>query len=288
MGKATASALAKLGAEVVLVARNQSKGEVVRDEIINESGNPNISVLNADLSSQRSIRALADTFQRNYQHLQVPVNNAGGIFFRREITVDGLEMSFAVNHLAPFLLVNLLLDVMKGSAPARIINISSNVERIGKINFDDLQAQKGYNGLGAYAQAKLGSMLFIYELARHLEGTGVTANAVRPGPVATNFARNGHHPLNFLLPVLFRFATPEEEAAQTAIALASDTRFEGVNGKAYYKGKELHSSRKSYDVEIQKCLWQVSEELTGISKITTQQVHESKLRNQGEVWSKFL
>ncbi len=181
-------------------------------------------------------------------------------------------MSFAVNHLAPFLLSNLLLDIMKASIPARIINISSNVERTGTIHFDDLQAEKGYSGLRAYTQAKLATMLFTYELARELVGTGVSANVVAPGPVATNFARNGNHPMNFLLPILFHFATGVEEGAQTAIALASDPQFEGVTGKAFYKGKELRSSRKSYNIEMQKRLWLVSEELTGISKISTQQV----------------
>ena len=263
MGKATAVALAQMGATVILVARNQSKGEAVRDEIRTQSGNMNVEVMLADLSSQQSVRELATAFQQNYQHLHVLVNNAGGIFFTRETTVDGVEMTLAVNHLAPFLLTNLLLDVLKASTPARIINISSNVESIGNINFDDLQHEKRYISIIAYAQAKLATMLFTYELARRLEGTGITVNAITPGPVATNFGKNGNHLMNRIFPLFFRFATSAEEGAQTAIYLASSPMVEDTTGKVFYHRKELHSSRKSYNVMLQKKVWQVSEELTG-------------------------
>ncbi len=261
MGKATASALAQMGATVILVARNQSKGEAVRDEIRAQSGNGNVEVMLADLSSQQAIRDLVKNFQQRYQHLHVLVNNAGGIFFRRETTVDGLEMTFAVNHLAPFLLTSLLLDTMKASAPASIINISSSLERVGTLNLDDLQSKKRYISVLAYAQAKLATMLFTYELARRVEGTGVTVNAVTPGPVATDFGKNGNHVMNTFLPLLFRFATSAEEGAQTAISLASSPMFAGMNGKVFYYQKELHSSRKSYNVALQKKLWRASEEL---------------------------
>jgi NAD(P)-dependent dehydrogenase (short-subunit alcohol dehydrogenase family) len=264
MGKATASALAQMGATVILVARNQSKGEAVRDEICAQSGNPNVEVMLADLSSQQAIRALVKNFQQSHQHLHVLINNAGGIFFKRETTIDGLEMTFAVNHLAPFLLTNLLLDTMKASTPAHIINISSSLERIGTLNIDDLQSKKRYVSVRAYAQAKLAMMLFTYELARCVDGTGVTANAVTPGPVATDFGKNGNHPMNTLFSLLFRFATPAEKGAQTAIALASSPTFADMNGKVFYHQKELHSSRKSYDVALQKKLWQVSEQLTAL------------------------
>lgn len=262
MGKATASTLAHMDATVILVARNQSKGEAVRDEIRAQSGNRNVEMMLADLSSQQAIRDLVKNFQQSYQHLHVLVNNAGGIFFRRETTVDGLEMTFAVNHLAPFLLTNLLLDTMKASAPASIINISSSLERVGTLNLDDLQSKKRYISVAAYAQAKLAMMLFTYELARRVEGTGVTVNAVTPGPVATDFGKSGNHPMNIFLPLLFRFAISAQEGAQTAISLAVSPEFAGENGKAFYHDRELHSSRKSYDVALQKKLWQASEELT--------------------------
>ena len=168
MGKATAAALAHMGATVILVARNQRKGEAVRDEIRAQSGNTNIEVMLADLSSQQAIRECATLFRQNYPALHVLVNNAGGIFFKRETTVDGLEMTFAVDHLAYFLLTNLLLDHLKASAPARIINISSNIEGLGTIKLDDIQYTQGYNGFGAYTRAKLANLLFTYELARRL------------------------------------------------------------------------------------------------------------------------
>lgn len=264
MGKATATALAQMGATVILVARNRGKGEAVRDEIRARSGNSNVEVMYADLSSQQAIRELAKAFKQQYQHLHVLVNNAGGIFFQHETTIDGFEMTFAVNHLAYFLLTNLLLDVLKASTPTRIINISSTVEQSGRINFDDLQYAKRYVGFSAYAQAKLATMLFTYELARRLEGTGVTVNAVRPGPVATNFGKNGKSLMNVILPLLFRFATSAEEGAQTAIYLASSPEVEGMTGKVFYHSKELRSSQRSYDVALQKRMWQVSEELTGM------------------------
>ncbi len=265
MGKVTAAALAHMGATVILVARNQSKGEAVRDEIRRQSGNTHVEVLLADLSSQQAIHALARNFQQNYQQLHVLVNNAGGLFFKRETTVDGIEMTFAVDHLAFFLLTNLLLDTMKASIPARIINVSSNIERVGSINFDDLHYEKRYFSFGAYARAKLCNMLFTYELARRLEGTGVIVNAITPGPVATNFAGSATGVLK-ILPLLFRrLGKSPEEGAQTAIYLASSPMVEGVTGKAFYERKELHTSRKSYDLVLQKRVWQVSEELTGLS-----------------------
>lgn len=265
MGKVTATALAQMGATVIIVARDQSKGEMVRDEIRGKSGNMNVEVMLADLSSQQAIRELVATFRQKYQQLHVLVNNAGGVFFKHETTMDEVEMTFAVNHLAHFLLTNLLLDVLKASTPARIINVSSNVERIGAMHFDDLNYEKRYIGFGAYAQAKLATMLFTYELARRLEGTGVTVNAITPGPVATNFGRNGTSLMNTLLPFVFRFVSSAEVGAQTAIYLASSPLVEGVTGKVFYHSKELQSSRRSYNVGLQKRLWRASEELTGMA-----------------------
>ncbi len=262
MGKATAAALAQMGATVILVARNRSKGETVRDEIRAQSGNINVEVLFADLSSQQSIRELVDTFRQRYQQLHVLVNNAGGIFFKRETSVDGFEMTFALNHLGYFLLTDLLLDTLKASAPARIINISSSVERVGNINLNDLQSEKRYMSFGAYSQSKLATMLFTYELARRLAGTGVTVNAVTPGPVATNFGKTSTGIVPAVFSFLFSFARSPEDGARTAIYLASSPEVEGVTGKAFYHSKELRSSKKSYDVELQQKIWQISEELT--------------------------
>lgn len=271
IGKATAMGLADLGATVVLVARNQAKGRAVRDEIRDQSGNQQIDVLFADLSSQQSIRELAVSFQQHYSQLDVLVNNAGGIFFGRETTVDGLELTLALDHLAYFLLTNLLLDVLQASAPARIINVSSNAEASGRINFDDLQATRRYIAFQVYAQAKLANMLFTYELARRLEGTGVTVNALRPGPVATNFGGSGRSLLNRVFPLLFRvIGKPPEVAAATAIQLASAPELAKISGKAFYNGREQPTSARARDVAVAERLWQVSTELIGLVAPTKQ------------------
>ena len=170
-------------------------------------------------------------------------------------------MTFAVNQLAPFLLTDLLLPMLKASTPARIINISSNIERISSSSFGDIQSKQRYISIRAYAQAKLALLLFTYELAQRLEGTGVIVNAVTPGPVATNFGKNGKSVMNRVLPFLFHFARSAEEAAQTAVYLASSPQAEGVTGKAFYNSKELASSRNSYNLVLQKEAWQISEDL---------------------------
>jgi NAD(P)-dependent dehydrogenase (short-subunit alcohol dehydrogenase family) len=164
------------------------------------------------------------------------------------------------------LLTNLLLDMLKASAPARIINVSSNAEASGRIDFADLQAERRYVAFPVYAQAKLANMLFTYELARRLEGTGVTANAVRPGPVATNFGGSGQSLLNRVFPMIFRvIGKPPEDAARTAILLASDPSLAGVSGKAFYDEREVQTSLRARDVATQQRLWQVSAELTGLA-----------------------
>lgn len=264
MGKATAAALARMGATVILVARNQHKAAQVRDTLRAQSNNDNIHVLLADLASQQSIHELVAAFFQRYQHLHVLVNNAGGIFFRREVTVDGIEATFAVNHLAPFLLTNLLLDTLVASAPARIITISSNAEAAGHVDFADLQRTKSYMAFGAYAQSKLANLLFTYELARRLERTGVTANAVRPGPVATGFGSGGSGLLK-LFPLIFHLiGKSAEEGARTAIDLASAPRYQGVSGKVFYNQKEVRPSRQAQDGILQRRLWQASAAFTGL------------------------
>ncbi|MBD0354155.1 MAG: SDR family NAD(P)-dependent oxidoreductase, partial [Rubrobacteraceae bacterium] len=187
IGKATAMGLANMGASVVMVGRDRGKGEAVMAETKEKSGNASVDLMLADVSSQEEIRRLADEFKEAYPLLDVLINNAGVFRSKRLTTADGIEMTFAVNHLAYFLLTNLLLDVLKASAPSRIVNVSSGEQRNGSIDFDDLQGEKGYKGAKAYSQSKLATVLFTYELARRLEGTGVTANCLHPGVVGTNF-----------------------------------------------------------------------------------------------------
>src|SRR5947209_8315404 len=219
IGKATALALAHMGATVVMVCRDRARGEEARSEITTKSRNNAVDLLLADLSSQQSIRHLVEDFEQRYTHLHVLINNAGASFPGRRETVDGLEMTFAVNYLAPFLLTNLLLDILKASAPARIVNVSSNSHAAGYIQLDDLQSEH-YKSMRVYGQAKLALVLFTYELARRLQGTGVTANCLHPGFVATNFAQRDLWPIaRTAAKLVLFFGISPEEGAKTSIYL---------------------------------------------------------------------
>ncbi len=222
IGKATALELAQMSATVVMVCRDRARGEEARSEITTKSRNNAVDLLQADLSSQQSIRQLVEHFKQRYTHLHVLINNAGAAFTGRRETVDGLEMTFAVNYLAPFLLTNLLLDVLKASAPARIVNVSSASHKSGYIQMDDLQGEKHNRSMRAYPQSKLAIVLFTYELARRLQGTGVTANCLDPGFVATNIGQTGASlPVRLLIKLIGSFGTSPEKGAKTSIYLAS-------------------------------------------------------------------
>ena len=265
IGKATALGLANKGANVVMVGRDRSRGEATRTEIVEKSGNELVDLMPADLSSQESIRQLAEDFTSRYGRLHVLINNAGVFISKRTVTVDGIETTFAVNHLAPFLLTNLLLDVLKASAPARIINVTSSGERSGTINFDDLQGEGRYSGFRAYNQSKLAMILFTYELARRLEGTGVTVNCVHPGVVVTNLGRGTSGSFGLLLRLMRPFFSSPEKGAETSIYLASSPEVEGVSCKYFAKKAEARSSEQSYDEATGRRLWQVSAELTKLN-----------------------
>jgi NAD(P)-dependent dehydrogenase (short-subunit alcohol dehydrogenase family) len=266
LGKATALGLARMDAHVVMVCRNMARGQQAQNEIKQCTGNANVDLLLADLSSQQSIRQLASDFTQRYDRLHVLINNAGSVFFRRRLSIDGIEMTFALNHLASFLLTNLLLDILKVSAPARIINVSSIAQATGFIDLDDLQANKKYHMMRAYAQSKLANVLFTYALAQRLEGTGITVNCLHPGLVVTNI---WNRPLpGFLQPLgatLMRpFGITAEEGAQTTLYLASSPEVEGVTGKYFYKCRERPSANISYDVSLQQQLWKKSAEMTSM------------------------
>jgi retinol dehydrogenase 14 len=265
IGKETALALAKQGATVVCVCRNKERGEAAVADIKRESGNANVELMLADLASQKSTRAFAEEFKRTHPKLHVLVNNAGVINPERTVTEDGFESTFALNHLGYFLLTHLLLDVLKASAPARIVNLSSEAQRGGHIDFDDLQGEKKYGAWKAYMQSKLANVMFTYDLAKKLEGTGVTVNAVHPGPVATGFGSQFKGVVGFVLQTLGRpFMLTAEQGAQTAIYLASAPEVEGVTGKYFAKKKPINSQRESHDEGIRRRLWEVSEKLTGL------------------------
>jgi NAD(P)-dependent dehydrogenase (short-subunit alcohol dehydrogenase family) len=267
IGKATALRLAQMGATVVLVSRERAKGETAQSEIKTKSGNDAVDLLLADLSSQESIRQLVENFRQRYTQLHVLINNAGLFMLRRQETVDGLEMTFAVDHLAPFLLTNLLLDVLKASAPARIVNVSSGVQESASIDMDDLQSKKRYKFMGAYGQSKLALVMFTYELARRLEGTGVTANCLHPGFVATNIGQKGVGPVGraVVKGIFSGLGISPEEGAKTSIYLATSPEVEGVTGKYFEKSIPKRSAEISYDKTLQGRLWEESERLVNLS-----------------------
>ncbi len=260
IGKATAIGLAKLNARIIMVCRDKNRGEKAKEEIIIQTGNKNIDLLLCDLSSQEQIRKLVAEFKEKYQNLHMLINNAGIMLKMRTLSVDGFEMNFAVHFLAPFLLTNLLLDVLKKSAPSRVINVASAAHKRAKIDLDDLQSEnKKYRLFSVYGISKLAEVLFTYELSRRLEGTGVTANTVHPGVVNTNLGRDQS---KFSQWFARKFFKSPEEGAQTSIYLASSSEVEGITGK-YFVNKQLkESSEESYNEEYAKKLWQTAEEMT--------------------------
>ncbi len=266
IGKATAMALAKKGAIVVMIVRNPEKGETARQEIINESGNEFVDLLVADLSSMDEIRRVAGEFKQKYSKLDVLINNAGGLLNQYHETSDGFEMTFAINHLAPFLLTHELLEPLKTAAPSRVINVSSGAHTMGKIDFDNLQSEKGYRGFRAYGNAKLMEIMTTYEMARKLEGTGVTVNVMHPGFVRTNFAKSdAGRGMRLILKLSSPFAKSPEKGAETSVYLATAPEVENVTGKYFANRKEIKSSKVSYNRELQQKLWERTEELIGLT-----------------------
>jgi NAD(P)-dependent dehydrogenase (short-subunit alcohol dehydrogenase family) len=265
IGKATAQGLANIGAAVVMVCRSREMGEAVLSDIKEQSSNDRISLLVADLSSQAEIHKLAEDLKLQHSKLHVLVNNAGIIPRKREVTVDGFETQFAVNHLAPFLLTNLLLDALKSSAPARIVTVASDMHRGATMDFDDLQSERSYGPVRVYCRTKLANVLFTYELARRLEVKGVTANCLHPGVVATKLLADAMRMPSALRPTTRLIGSKPEKGAKTSIYLASSPEVEGVSGKYFIGRKIVESSKVSYDEKLARQLWRVSAELTGIS-----------------------
>ncbi|HEV8193985.1 MAG TPA: SDR family oxidoreductase [Ktedonobacterales bacterium] len=266
IGFITARELAAKGMTVVLVGRDPAKTKAADEHIKHETGNTQGEYLVADLSSQAEVRRLANDFKQRHSRLDVLLNNAGAMFTSQQQSADGIEMTLTLNHLAPFLLTHLLLDTLKASAPARIVVVGSDAHNGARNSFDDpQQKRRGYAGLRAYSESKLANIMFTYELARHLAGTGVTANALHPGFVASNFARNNGGLVGFGMLLLRPIMISSERGAQTSIYLASSPEGEGVTGQYFVKCKPARSSAASYDEAAQRHLWEMSEELTGLS-----------------------
>jgi retinol dehydrogenase 12 len=255
IGRVTVHRLAEQGATVIGVGRNPTKIKAVMDEVGNTAGS--LEFLTADLSSLAEIRTLADEFKSKYDSLHVLVNNAGALFTSRRESVDGIEMTFALNHLSYFLLTNLLLDTITASAPARIINVSSNAHEGSTIDFDDIEHKRHYSAWGAYGDSKLANILFTYELARRLEGTNITVNAVHPGFVNTNFQRAAG--LNMRGPLT------SEEGADTQLWLATSEEVEGITGKYFVRRQETRSSATTHDMAVAQRLWDISAQMVGVS-----------------------
>ncbi|GAA3864313.1 SDR family oxidoreductase [Leifsonia kafniensis] len=265
IGRATALGLAALGADVAITGRDVARTEQARRDI-QSAGSGTVHAFVADLSSQAEVRRLAEEVLARLPRLDVLINNVGGYWNTRQVTVDGLEHTFALNHLAPFLLTNLLLDRLEQSAPSRVVTVSSNAQALGRIDFDDLQGERGYSGARAYNQSKLANVLFTYELARKLTGISVTANALHPGVVNTGFGATDPAPIQRLFVPLARpFMKSPAQGATTSIRLASAPELASVSGRFFANGKPVRSSPRSYDETDAARLWQVSAELVGLS-----------------------
>jgi len=263
IGKAAAIGLASMGARVGIIGRDRLRAEEAAAAIARESGAPAVDVFVGDMSSQAEVRRLADEVLAAYPRLDVLLNNVGGFWAHRHVTADGLEHTFALNHLAPFLLTNLLLDRLLASAPARIVTVSSGAQSMGTIDFDDLMGEQAYSGSRAYNQSKLANVMFTYELAKRLEGTGVTATALHPGVTSTAFSAEDPA-MGLLVKVMRPFMRSPAKGADTAVYLASSADTEGISGKYFADRKVKRSRDSSYDTAITGRLWQVSANLVGL------------------------
>jgi retinol dehydrogenase 14 len=265
IGRATALGLAKMGAHLAIIGRDRVRTEDAAREI-RASGSGRVDLFIADLSSQSEVRKLAEELLQSLARIHVLINNVGGYFDTRHVTVDGLERTFALNHLAPFLLTNLLLEKLNESASARVVTVSSNAQATGRIDFSDLQGERAYSGARAYSQSKLANVLFSYELARRLKGTSITANALHPGVVSTSFgAEDPATVQRIFIPFLRPFLKSPAQGAATSIHLASAPELGQVTGRYFANSHPKKSSGPSYDQATAARLWQLSADLVGLA-----------------------
>jgi NAD(P)-dependent dehydrogenase (short-subunit alcohol dehydrogenase family) len=263
IGKATATGLAAMGARVAITGRDRARAEAAAADI-RTAGGPPVEIFVADLSSQVEVRGMAAEVLAALPTLSVLVNNVGGFWNDRHVTVDGLERTFALNHLAPFLLTHLLVDRLVAGAPARIVTLSSDAQRMGRIDFDDLQGERSWSGQRAYNQSKLANILFTHELARRLKGTRVTANVVHPGVVRSGFGLEEPGRIQRVMTPFRGFWKSPEQGARTPIHLASSPEVEGITGRYWANCRPRRSSARSYDDAVALRLWEVSSELVGL------------------------
>ncbi|MGD0355656.1 MAG: SDR family oxidoreductase [Dehalococcoidia bacterium] len=274
IGKEISLGLAQRGASIIMICRDADRGRKAMEEIQRKTDSKSIDLFLADLSSQHQIRRVAAALKLKYEQLHVLVNNAGVVMDKRVLTEDGIEMTFAVNYLAYFMLTNLLINLLKAGAPSRIVNVSSMAYRSARLEFDNLQGEKGYKRDTAYALSKLADILFTYELGRRLEGTGVTVNSVCPGGVSSRLWENSNPLINYFFKT---FMKGPEEGARLPVYLASSPEVEGLSGRYFQtrehlqfqhvktRGAMCKTSPATYDAEAARQLWEVSEKLTGVS-----------------------
>ena len=266
IGKETARRLAERGARVFIAGRNAEKGAAAVRDIATNTGTDQAEFLQADLSVQADVRGLAKAVKQRTNRLDVLVNNAGVIMFRREKTRDGIEMTFGLNHLNYFLLTHELLDLLKASAPARIVSVASIAHRRAMLDFDDLQLSRGFGAWKAYSRSKLANIMFTYALARRLEGTGVTANCLHPGFVSSHFGQNGRFLARTGMALAMRFgnAISVAQGAQTSVYLASAPEVTSQSGLYFDEGKAVKSNHASYDRHAQEKLWGISARMVSL------------------------
>jgi NAD(P)-dependent dehydrogenase (short-subunit alcohol dehydrogenase family) len=259
--------LAVEGFRVLMVARDHRRGDEARSNVVAATGNEAVELILCDLSSQSQVRQLATTILDRCERLDVLVNNAGLTLGRRTTTEDGIESTFAVNHLAPFLLTNLLWDRLKQSAPSRIVTVASEAHRGAVIDFADPGGERGYSGWRAYQQSKLANILFSRELARRLRGSGVTATCLHPGVVRTGFGRRGPAFIRFGTRIARSFLLSPEKGAETAVWLAISPEVDGASGGYYEKRRLTNPSSAARDPQAAQRLWELSEQLTGLGSV---------------------
>lgn len=272
IGEVSALELARAGAEVIVISRSKDKCAATVQKIQSETGNKNVSYIAADLSTLAGIRSAAEQFLSQHSKLHVLLNNAGGVFTSRQVTADGYEMTFALNHLSYFLLTHLLINTLKATAAsegdARVVNVSSSAHFMARgVDLDDLQRKKNFNRFGVYSETKLMNVLFTNELSKRLQGTNVTANSLHPGLVRSGFGKNNGGIIPMLFSMIQIFGISAQQGAQTSIYLASSPEVKGITGKYWDKKKVTTPSVPAQDTAAQEKLWRISEELTHIAPV---------------------
>ena len=265
IGRATAEELARRGATVVMLCRDRGRGEAARARIASRVDGARLELLIADLASQRSVRRAAEEFKSAHPRLDVLINNAGVFWGRRQVTGDGLEATFAINHLGHFLLTQLLEEELKASAPSRIVNVSSSAYKAARLNLADLQSERGYDAMRAYGNSKLANILFTYELAKRLDGSGVTANCLHPGVVRTRIGRNAPPLIWLFFLVMKPLLLSPAKGAATTVYLATSPEVERVSGKYFVKQVPQPTAARTYTEATARRLWELSEKLADLT-----------------------